>query len=361
MAHDLVDEYVLLIHPLVLGTGRRLFADGGPPSSLRLESSATTTTGVIMATLRPSAGRRTDDPVPAHALPARRDRRPRTSTSTASARSSARSTTSCAPRARGSSPAACTRRRPPRSCAPAATTSSSPTARTSRARSTSAASRSSRPRTSTRRCAGPSGSRASRRSRSRCGRSSTRRVVTADVDRVFREEHGRAVAVLTRVFGDLDVAEDAVQEAFAEALRELAGGRRAARAGGLDHHDRAAPRDRPAAARGGARGPPGPGRAAARARGRFGGGRRGGRAAAPDLHLLPSGARARRPGRADAAAAGRALDRRGRPRVPGAGDDDGAAARAGEAEDPRRADPVPGARRRRPARAAARPRWPSST
>ncbi|MET0686029.1 MAG: sigma-70 family RNA polymerase sigma factor, partial [Solirubrobacteraceae bacterium] len=43
--------------------------------------------------------------------------------------------------------------------------------------------------------------------------------MTADVDRVFREEHGRAVAVLTRVFGDLDVAEDAVQEAFAEALR----------------------------------------------------------------------------------------------------------------------------------------------
>jgi RNA polymerase sigma-70 factor (ECF subfamily) len=43
--------------------------------------------------------------------------------------------------------------------------------------------------------------------------------VSADVDRVFRAEHGRAVAVLTRVFGDLDVAEDAVQEAFAEALR----------------------------------------------------------------------------------------------------------------------------------------------
>jgi dihydrofolate reductase len=59
MAHDLVDEYVLLIHPLVLGSGRRLFADGGPPSSLRLESSAATTTGVIMATLRPS-GREED-------------------------------------------------------------------------------------------------------------------------------------------------------------------------------------------------------------------------------------------------------------------------------------------------------------
>ena len=43
--------------------------------------------------------------------------------------------------------------------------------------------------------------------------------MSADVDRVFRAEHGRAMAVLTRVFGDLDVAEDAVQEAFAEALR----------------------------------------------------------------------------------------------------------------------------------------------
>jgi RNA polymerase sigma factor (sigma-70 family) len=36
----------------------------------------------------------------------------------------------------------------------------------------------------------------------------------ADIERVFRAEYGRAVAVLTGVFGDLDVAEDAVQEAF---------------------------------------------------------------------------------------------------------------------------------------------------
>lgn len=41
----------------------------------------------------------------------------------------------------------------------------------------------------------------------------------ADVERVFREEYGRAVAVLTRVFGDIDTAEDAVQEAFAEAAK----------------------------------------------------------------------------------------------------------------------------------------------
>ncbi|TWD79620.1 RNA polymerase ECF family sigma subunit [Kribbella amoyensis] len=41
-----------------------------------------------------------------------------------------------------------------------------------------------------------------------------------DVAAVFRQEHGRAVAVLTRVFGDLDLAEDTVQEAFAAALEK---------------------------------------------------------------------------------------------------------------------------------------------
>jgi RNA polymerase sigma-70 factor, ECF subfamily len=39
------------------------------------------------------------------------------------------------------------------------------------------------------------------------------------MERVFREEYGRAVAVLARVFGDIDTAEDAVQDAFAEAAR----------------------------------------------------------------------------------------------------------------------------------------------
>ncbi|WP_213934330.1 RNA polymerase sigma factor [Rhodococcus sp. B50] len=41
---------------------------------------------------------------------------------------------------------------------------------------------------------------------------------TADIERVFRDEYGRAVAVLTRVFGDIDVAEDAVQDAFSSAV-----------------------------------------------------------------------------------------------------------------------------------------------
>ena len=47
----------------------------------------------------------------------------------------------------------------------------------------------------------------------------SRRLNAADVERVFREEYGRAVAVLVRRFGDIDVAEEAVQDAFVEALR----------------------------------------------------------------------------------------------------------------------------------------------
>jgi dihydrofolate reductase len=46
----LIDEYLLLIHPLVLGAGRKLFPDGGPPAELRLADTVTTTTGVIIAT-----------------------------------------------------------------------------------------------------------------------------------------------------------------------------------------------------------------------------------------------------------------------------------------------------------------------
>jgi RNA polymerase sigma-70 factor (ECF subfamily) len=45
----------------------------------------------------------------------------------------------------------------------------------------------------------------------------------AAIGRIFREESGRTVATLIRVFGDIDVAEDAVQEAFAVALRRWPG------------------------------------------------------------------------------------------------------------------------------------------
>ena len=41
----------------------------------------------------------------------------------------------------------------------------------------------------------------------------------AEIERVFRAEYGRAVAVLVRVFGDIDIAEEAVQDAFAAAVQ----------------------------------------------------------------------------------------------------------------------------------------------
>jgi dihydrofolate reductase len=50
MRHDLIDEYVLSIHPLVLGSGRRLFPEGSPFAKLRLVDSVTTTTGVVIGT-----------------------------------------------------------------------------------------------------------------------------------------------------------------------------------------------------------------------------------------------------------------------------------------------------------------------
>ena len=48
--HNLIDVYVLMIHPLVLGSGRRLFDEGGPPVELQLVESKTSASGVIVAT-----------------------------------------------------------------------------------------------------------------------------------------------------------------------------------------------------------------------------------------------------------------------------------------------------------------------
>jgi dihydrofolate reductase len=56
LAADLVDELQLSIHPLVLGTGTRLFADGGRRLPFELARSVTTTTGVIIATYRRARG-----------------------------------------------------------------------------------------------------------------------------------------------------------------------------------------------------------------------------------------------------------------------------------------------------------------
>ena len=54
MAHGLVDEYQLWVHPLVLGGGKKLFRDGGPAISLRLADSTTTPGGLVILTYRPS-------------------------------------------------------------------------------------------------------------------------------------------------------------------------------------------------------------------------------------------------------------------------------------------------------------------
>jgi dihydrofolate reductase len=56
MAANLIDEYILFIHPLVLGSGRRLFRDGGNGATLRLIDSKPSTTGVLIATYRPVDG-----------------------------------------------------------------------------------------------------------------------------------------------------------------------------------------------------------------------------------------------------------------------------------------------------------------
>lgn len=52
IGHDLVDEYRLWVFPLVLGTGKRLFAEGTVPAGLRLVDSRTSTTGVVIGTYR---------------------------------------------------------------------------------------------------------------------------------------------------------------------------------------------------------------------------------------------------------------------------------------------------------------------
>ena len=52
--HDLVDEYRLMIDPVVLGGGKRLFDDDGALRSLRLVDSQVVTTGAILATYVPA-------------------------------------------------------------------------------------------------------------------------------------------------------------------------------------------------------------------------------------------------------------------------------------------------------------------
>jgi dihydrofolate reductase len=52
--HDLVDEYVLIIEPILLGGGKRVFPDDGQARPLELVSTTTTSTGVLICTYRPA-------------------------------------------------------------------------------------------------------------------------------------------------------------------------------------------------------------------------------------------------------------------------------------------------------------------
>ena len=54
LKHDLVDEFRLWVFPVVLGKGKRLFADGAIPAALKLTDTKTSTTGVAIHTYRPA-------------------------------------------------------------------------------------------------------------------------------------------------------------------------------------------------------------------------------------------------------------------------------------------------------------------
>jgi dihydrofolate reductase len=54
IANNLIDQYHLLIFPLVLGKGKRLFGGGTVPAGLRLVDSKVSTTGVVIATYEPA-------------------------------------------------------------------------------------------------------------------------------------------------------------------------------------------------------------------------------------------------------------------------------------------------------------------
>jgi dihydrofolate reductase len=54
LPHDVIDEFRVWIHPVVLGKGKRLFGDGAPPRGLTLADSVRSTTGVLINTYRPA-------------------------------------------------------------------------------------------------------------------------------------------------------------------------------------------------------------------------------------------------------------------------------------------------------------------
>jgi dihydrofolate reductase len=59
LEHGLADEVLLLVYPILLGTGKRFFSDGAPPRELALVGTKTASSGVVISTYRPSGPLRT--------------------------------------------------------------------------------------------------------------------------------------------------------------------------------------------------------------------------------------------------------------------------------------------------------------
>ena len=59
LVHGLADEVLLLVYPILLGTGKRFFAEGTPPRELALVSTKAAATGVVRTTYRPAGPLRT--------------------------------------------------------------------------------------------------------------------------------------------------------------------------------------------------------------------------------------------------------------------------------------------------------------
>jgi dihydrofolate reductase len=58
MRHDLVDEYRLMVFPVVVGSGKRLFKDGSDTTVLRLVRTETFGSGVVVLSYRPATEER---------------------------------------------------------------------------------------------------------------------------------------------------------------------------------------------------------------------------------------------------------------------------------------------------------------
>jgi dihydrofolate reductase len=56
LEHGLADELVLMVDPVLLGKGKRLFAEGTPPRAFTLESTRSTPTGIVVQSYKATGG-----------------------------------------------------------------------------------------------------------------------------------------------------------------------------------------------------------------------------------------------------------------------------------------------------------------